>query len=197
MTINRRRFLFGMGAIAAAAALPPVAQFEQIVAAPPATAFLKRLITDITFSTMGADSSGARSGLLLDLKRPGTNETIFHTGISNSGALWRWVAMRGNEIIVLPESLVDFDIRGDMRKCEVHLICHDTVDEGPPIELQESHFFEDGSHTNVMSNFLYPDNSLQARLERKRSLRTEEDDDEPKEEPKYVPSSFWRLPWRS
>lgn len=160
--LTRRWFVFGTAAAVAAAAIPAVLT-TPIVDVPP-LGFRYRLIRELVFC--GGQST--RPSFLSVIVR---DQTLLSGGVGPGGSFF-WRAMDGGDIIVGPTDTMRLDV-ADSESAEITLISGYKVDDGPPIWRQERHIFPQIRPPEIGD--LYPDNSLEARLEREtRTLYDEE-----------------------
>jgi hypothetical protein len=162
--LSRRIFLFGSAAALAAAAAPKLPLFqraievEPFVPVPALSPFRRRLICDFTLEFEPMANPGV--GELWVFR--GKN-CLHNVGMSEL-ATYRWCAMPGYEWIVLPDQPLRMELRSRSGLGRVDMICHDYVDDGPPIDLMETHTFPQRGPAIV--NYLEADNSLETRVAR-------------------------------
>ena len=96
---------------------------------------------------------------------------FFMASLSTQGML-RWVACPGDDINVGPDNTYTVSVQSPVGVGRVHLICKDTVDEHDPILRCEEHIFPQNRPAICNIYDLQVDNSVAARIERKR-LREE------------------------
>lgn len=161
--LTRRRFFFGMGAVAAMAALPTVPGVAMI-ASPPPLPYLHRRIMGmmVGFEDVPANVSGAGSIELIV-----RGKTFFQGAISVHGTLlWRPIPLA--EPIVMPGDLFEVDVRSQVGIGSAQFMIADKVDDGPPVKLWEIHTFPRDGERTIIQHHLEMDNSFGARMARQK-----------------------------
>lgn len=160
--LSRRHFFFGLGAVAAAAAIP---RGVLALASPPPIGhvYLHRRICDVT---IGFDplSSALDEVAEFELRRHGG--VIFHGRMSVRGT-YRWLPSPTDVPLILPEHPFEIVVKSQTALGQIHMICQDKIDEGPAIMIEERHVFTPGAAPIVTQFNLDLDNSLESRLARK------------------------------
>lgn len=159
--------MIGSAAAVAAATVPLVAQkiIEPafVTPVPAQQNFLRRAIYDIWASCDTQEDGLAE----LSLYR-GENK-IFEIAL-NQRSMFRWVAPPLEALVISQHETLRIEFRSACGLGEIHMICHDWIDDGDPIEVCEEHRFPARGEARVLP--LYPDNSPQARRERAMARNT-------------------------
>jgi hypothetical protein len=184
--LSRRWFVFGSVAAVAAATIPQpvVALLEPpVVRLPSAHVFLRRAIRDFTFSFVDVPPGEAAEPAFVSLfvHRGGkrSEQPVFGPIGIRACATFRWVACGPlDQLIVLPDDT--FELVVDARHLhlvgKLFMVADDTVDEGPPITVVETHDWPNTGPTPPM--FVHVDNSLEARLARQSNIPLPDFDDD-------------------
>jgi hypothetical protein len=183
--LNRRWFVFGSVAAVAAAALPsPARAFLEppVERLPSAHVFLKRAIRDFSFGfDVPAGTPDEIAGIKVFVHRAGTRaECPFLHIVMNVKSTFRWVAPPhdpSSRINLMPEDTFEIEVDSDQLVGKFYLIADDTVDEGPPITVVETHDWPQTGPAAPM--YLHADNSLEARIARRDlAMQSALDDDD-------------------
>lgn len=167
--LTRRFFLLGSAAAVAAATIPAAIIIEEIVRLPSAHAFLDRRIMDFT---MWFDQPAGSPDQMVHVRLfIAGREGPFYNLSLNTRGYFRWFSHDPLEHpLLLPGDTFRVECKYSREDIPaiMQCICADKVDEGPPIHLVENHTFRGGVIESSGPMFLEMDNSLEARLERKR-----------------------------
>lgn len=197
--LSRRLFLFGSAAALAAAAVP-VAIAGSVIKPPVFTPvqamspYLRRVVWGADIGFEFADDA-PNDYASVDIGR-GPDRPILHFDTSTRSVL-SWVAHPLSAIIVPANDTLSVSLRSARGLGSVILTCADVVDEGPPIRLIECHTFPQRGPAEIV--YLDVDNSLEARLERKKAAEEaaarapeEDEHDDYYCEPGALPTRPWR-----
>ena len=173
MNVTRRFFVFGSAAAVAVAALPkviaPPIALEEIVLCPAAHVYKRRAVYDIAMGFEVPQDFAEDHPAIIRLMRGDNCLKAF--GMNVRGNM-RWCVWDDSErIIMTPESTIRIDVEfplGRSFPAQVHMMADDTIDEGPPVKVCEFYKIVDGKPEVKGPLFIDTDNSLEARLERKR-----------------------------
>ncbi len=171
--LNRRLFLFGTGAAIAVAKIGIVAADSPSIV-PLVTnkrLFKHRAAYDI-FASFQSPVSGAISfqvGIAGLRRLP-----LFNFAANKAGGALRWVAAPGNEIVLLPNDALRFDVDGldSNDDCDINVVTaeHDH-DDAVPIRVLETWKFNGQKLVLRDTDFLEVDNTLEARRARFKQLK--------------------------
>lgn len=180
--LTRRWFVFGSVAAVAAAAIPSAAQAflePAIERLPSAHVYLKRSICEFMFAfeDVPADApedESASISVYVHHAGERAEQPILHVRMNVRG-VYRWVGC-GEEIVMMVDETFEIEVGSTRRVGKFHLIAADTVDEGPPIMVQEIHDWPRVGPVEPM--YLHADNSLEARIARRDAIPSAPFDDD-------------------
>lgn len=173
--LTRRLFLIGSASAIAAVALPtPTLEVPttEIIPVPAVQAYRYRQIFDICATFEAYPTLNEQSYGEVTLRRHGGLD-LLHGAIINGG-YFRWGTYSPiSAFAFLANQLAELELKSNIKSGfigDISMYCLDKVDDGPPVELVEAHNFVNGTRS-VTTNFVYPNNSLSARLEREEARK--------------------------
>lgn len=167
INLSRRWFVFGSAAAVASLAVPKGVFLPEPIVEPAITghAFLQRRVGELNFG-FGAIPPGAENSAAV-LELWARDRRVFGPLVMSVRGMFRWKALIGGEIIILPGEVLRLDVVSERVEAFAEIYCDDKVDDGPPVEVVERYSFPQVEP--VLSAFLNPDNSRAARDEREKS----------------------------
>jgi hypothetical protein len=174
--LTRRWFVFGSVAAVAAAPIPSVVA-PSIVPEPMPSAhvYLRRVITELQFGFVDVPANVSEAAdIRVFVHRNGGRAKFPHIQLRmNVHSSFIWNAPWNEGFVVLPQDTFEIVIDSNQRIGKFFLVADDTVDEGPPITVCETHDWPQVEPVQPM--FLHADNSLEARIARKNAKPVETD----------------------